>query len=298
MQSENTQYKFLSDDLPELHDAANSASLKAQNKHLVIIKSYLVLLVIGSLVTVYSDKIEYAPQVGIIIFLATLFLTILQAYRRHDKIWYKGRALAESVKTRSWRFIMRAEPYEDADNLDIVRALFRTDLKEILRENQDLGSNLKPQKELGETITENMNLIRSLQWEDRLNVYREYRIDDQRKWYAKKARSNDKIGNYWFYGLIIVHVIIIVCLIIKISKPELPLPADTFIVIAGGIVTWTQVKKYQDLSTAYTLTAREIGIIKGDSELVKSEKQLSDFVKDAENAFSREHTQWSARKDK
>jgi hypothetical protein len=27
-------------------------------------------------------------------------------------------------------------------------------------------------------------------------------------------------------------------------------------------------------------------------------KSLSDFVKDAENAFSREHTQWVARKDK
>ena len=170
-------------------------------------------------------------------------------------------------------------------------------MKEILNENKDLGPHLEFAEKLGDTVTEKMMLIRSLNLQERMDIYKQERIDDQRKWYAIKAGISKRMNNRWFGILVGIHVIIIAFLIFKITHPHLLLPADTLIVIAGGIVTWTQVKKYQDLSTSYLLTAREIGIIKGDIEIVKSESQFSDFVKDAENAFSREHTQWVARKD-
>lgn len=297
MQSENILYSFTSDDLPELYDAANNASLKAQRNHLLLIKGYLILLMIGSLLTVYEANIDNAPIYTIVVFLGTLFLTILQAYKRYDKVWYNGRAVAESIKTRAWRYMMRSEPYEDVESIEEVKTLFRAELREILRENRDLGEHLSPQRESGDTVTEKMKNIRSLDLNDRLNVYRSERIDDQRKWYAKKAGFNRRAGNVWFWVLVGVHVVIIMFLIFKLKHPHIVLPADTLIVIASGIVTWTQVKKYHDLSTAYTLTAREIGIIRGDSESVTTEKQHSNFIKDAENAFSREHTQWFARKD-
>jgi len=284
-------------DFPELYDAANCASLNAQNYHLMIIKAYLTLLVTGSVFTMYSDEIENAPSFAIGIFLMTLLLSVLQAYKRFDKIWYNGRAVAESIKTRSWRYMMKAEPYQDVDDINIVRAQFRSELKEILKENKDLGDNLNPTKGLGESVTDKMNLIRSLDMEERLNIYRKERIDDQRKWYARKAGINKRWATTWFCCVIVAHAFIIAFLIYKITHPKLVLPTDALIVIVGGIITWTQVKKYHELSTVYMLTAREIGIIKGDSEEVKTESQLSDFVKDAENAFSREHTQWFARKD-
>jgi hypothetical protein len=295
MQSEHIH--FNSDDLPELYDAANQASLEAQRNHLNIIKGYLFLLILGSILTMYSDKIDNASSYAIFIFLGSLCLTILQAYKRFDKVWYNGRAVAESIKTRAWRYIMKAEPFEDSRHQLITDSNFRGELKEILRENSGLGSHLKPSKDLADSITEKMKQIRSLGLEERVAIYRSDRIDDQRKWYAKKAVSNAKIGDAWFVSLVLVHFVIIVFLVVKITHPKLLLPADTFIVIAGCIVTWTQVKRYQDLSTSYTLTAREIGIIKGESESIVDESHFSNFVKDAENAFSREHTQWYARRD-
>ncbi|MBB6112523.1 Protein of unknown function [Mucilaginibacter lappiensis] len=297
MQSETIRYKVISEDLPELYDAANTASLRAQKGHLTIIKGYIVLLVIGSILTMYSEKIDNAPSYAIFLFLGSLCLTILQAYKRFDKIWYNGRAVAESIKTRSWRYMMKAEPYKDQGNNELVNSSFRSELKEILRENSSLGSHLDTGGELRESVTPKMILIRSLDLESRKEIYRNERIDDQRKWYAIKAVKNKRAGNSWFVTLVVVHVMIICFLVVKISHPHILLPADTFIVIAASIVTWTQVKRYHDLSTSYTLTAREIGIIKGDSESVRTEDGFSDFVKDAENAFSREHTQWYARKD-
>jgi hypothetical protein len=56
-------------------------------------------------------------------------------------------------------------------------------------------------------------------------------------------------------------------------------------------------KRHSELTASYNLTAHEIGIIKGNAEAVETESEFSDFVNEAELAFSREHTQWVARKD-
>jgi ribosomal protein S18 len=64
------------------------------------------------------------------------------------------------------------------------------------------------------------------------------------------------------------------------------------------IVGWTQIKRFAELSISYSLAAYEIGIVKTKANEVSDEETLSEFVNDAEQAFSREHTQWTARKQR
>lgn len=66
---------------------------------------------------------------------------------------------------------------------------------------------------------------------------------------------------------------------------------------AVAVLSWMQVKRFQELSTSYNLAAHEIGIIKGELQNINDEPHFATFVGDAENAFSREHTQWQARRD-
>lgn len=140
--------------------------------------------------------------------------------------------------------------------------------------------------------------IRALSLNSRKDYYRANRIDEQRKWYAKKARWNNKQSILWFAAMILANIIAIVFVLIQISDPKtVYYPIEPFIVIAASILTWMQVKRFQDLATSYNLTAHEISIIREISDFVNNEKELSDFVQDAENAFSREHTQWVARKN-
>ena len=67
--------------------------------------------------------------------------------------------------------------------------------------------------------------------------------------------------------------------------------------MAGGVLTWIQVKRFQEIATAYALTAHEIGIVRGHLAESDTNEEFSKFVKDAENAFSREHTQWVVRQN-
>ncbi|EJL0954202.1 SLATT domain-containing protein, partial [Salmonella enterica] len=66
--------------------------------------------------------------------------------------------------------------------------------------------------------------------------------------------------------------------------------------LAASIVGWVQIKKYNELAVSYFLTAHEIGDIKEQFNYISSENDFLEFVNNAEKAFSREHTQWLARR--
>lgn len=285
-------------DYPALYDSANNASLTSQKYYILGMKWYIGLSIAAAFLSIYIKESTFAGILATIMFFAIMFLTIFQAVKRYDRTWYNGRAVAESVKTRTWRFITRAEPYFDNENVNNVREEFCNDLKSILDQNRELGSFLSHESVTKDTITQSMLEIRKFSLTDRLNYYVSNRINEQRNWYHTKASINKEMAKKWFIGLIVINSIIILLLLIEVGYDIYNLPTPALIVVGSSIVSWTQIKKYQDLATSYGLTAHEIGIIKDQSFKVQGEKELSDFVKDAENAFSREHTQWVARKDK
>lgn len=297
MQSENTQSKGTRPDYPALYDAANKASIDSQNDYLLLMKFYIGLTILAAFFSLYIKESKVAGIVAATMFFIIILLTGVQALKRFDKIWYNGRAVAESVKTITWRFIMRAEPYRDNSNLDSVKKDFCKDLNDILEQNRVLGNYLTGESMLKDTITESMLMIRALAFEDRLNFYISNRINEQRNWYHHKASLNKRLAKKWFYGLLTAHILTLVLILIEVSYEIYYLPTTAFIVISGSILTWMQIKRFQDLSSSYSLTAHEIGILKSQNFEVIDESTLSKYVKDAENAFSREHTQWVARKD-
>jgi hypothetical protein len=69
------------------------------------------------------------------------------------------------------------------------------------------------------------------------------------------------------------------------------------VALAASTLSWIQAKRFSELSASYALAAHEISFIKEQAASIKKDDNLSQFVGDAENAFSREHTQWVARKD-
>ncbi|MEX0313858.1 MAG: DUF4231 domain-containing protein [Allomuricauda sp.] len=292
------QSKHIRLEYPALYRAADDASMSSQKNYLIGFKFYLWLSIFAALLTSYIRESKEAGILAAILFLAILFLTVYQAFKRFDKTWYNGRAVAESVKTRTWRFIMRSEPYFNTTNISVVKREFCSDLNDILSQNQALGGSLTHPSMTEETISLSMLEIRRYSFQDRLKYYIDNRINEQRDWYYTKAKHNKRLARNWFYGLVATHGIVIIFLLIEIAYEYYTLPTSTIIVLGTSILSWIQIKRYQDLSTSYSLASHEIGILKSQSFEVKGEESLSDFIKDAENAFSREHTQWVARKDK
>jgi len=260
------------------------------------LKSYLILLIIAALISFLWPKDVIAAILSAVLFLITLFILIGLKYYKPDDRWYNGRAVAESVKTRSWRWAMRAEPYQDCSNVEIVSKQFINDLKSILQQNRSLSESLPPEEGLEAPISNTMNEIRRLSTTERLEIYKEQRIDDQAKWYSLKSIENKKKARNLFIASIILHSIAILMLLYRIKDPLMGLPIEVLATAAGAVLTWLQAKKHNELISSYSLTAHEIVLIKGEALSIRTEEELSTFVLDSENAFSREHTQWTARK--
>jgi hypothetical protein len=286
-------------DLPGLYQSANNSSILQQKNYFTGILFYLILLCVATLFAFYSDGENNSGYkiISAVLFLTTLSIVVWLRISRPDDIWYNGRAVAESVKTRSWRWMMRAEPYFDCENIDTVRKHFINDLKIILKQNESLIKQLGNDASIEEPISEKMLEIRKLNLEERFNLYKVQRITNQALWYNKKSKSNKKWATIWFWATVVLHAIAIFLLLYNIKEPKLKLPIETIAVVASSILTWLQAKKHNELSSSYSLTAHEIILIKSEVNRIENEIDFSEYIMNCENAFSREHTQWFARKN-
>ncbi len=291
------RYSVTAKDLPGLYQSADNASICAQKIYYRSLACYLILLILASYISYGYSGTTNGAILSASLFLITLGILIWLRVKRPDDVWYNGRAVAESVKTRAWRWMMRAEPYHDTKNIEIVSKEFINDLKAILNQNRSISTMLGSYAEIEDPITEKMKNIRALDINERLNIYKTERIQDQSEWYSKKAIYNKKRATFWFWCSVVLHSAAVFMLLLRIKNPAQSYPIEVIATAAGGTLTWLQAKKHNELSSSYALAAHELVLIKGEDLSVKTEKELSDFVVNSEAAFSREHTQWVARKN-
>ena len=283
--------------LPGLYQAADKASLDAQRIYFWGLMLYLLLLIIAAAISFTFSYTSGGALTSTILFLITLAILIALRVKRPDNIWYNGRAVAESVKTRTWRWMMRAEPYEDCENIEIVSKQFINDLKAILDQNLRLAKELPSDAYISAPISNIMREVRLKPVEDRLEIYKTDRVKNQADWYSRKSVFNRKRSKLWFWASVALHATAIFMLLYRIKDPSLSLPVGVIATAASAVLTWLQAKKHNELASSYSLAAHEIVLIKGEALSAKDEKSLSDFVVNTEAAFSREHTQWTARKN-
>lgn len=149
--------------------------------------------------TIYSPRSRRGGFFSLILFSVTLGILIFIRVKRPDDTWYNGRAVAESVKTISWRWMMRAEPYNNAERIEDVSRDFIEDLKNILFQNKSLSHALETKSGVKDPISQTMKKCRLLSASERLEVYKKWRVKDQEEFYSIKATFNKKRAAQWFW---------------------------------------------------------------------------------------------------
>jgi SMODS and SLOG-associating 2TM effector domain 3/SMODS and SLOG-associating 2TM effector domain 1 len=283
-------------DMPGLYRVADTASRQGQLQYLGGLAVYLILLVMAAFASFIWPNGIIAAHLAISLFLITLGILFWLKFKRPEDLWYNGRAVAESVKTRAWRWMMRSEPYQDTDNYEVVSKTLISDFKSILEQNRSLARELTHQDGVGEPISLKMTKVRDQDLMNRLKIYQEVRIKNQAEWYSKKSMLNKRRSNQWFWVSVGLHSIAVALLIFRISYSNISVPIEGITTAIGAVLTWLQAKKHNELSSSYALTAHEIVLIRGESVGISNERDFSEFVVNSEGAFSREHTQWVARK--
>jgi len=280
---------------PQLFASADLASNDAQVKlvRLHIVTS--VLLVGAAAMSAWGGNSKLAAVVATCLFITSLAIFVFGKFKNYQATWYRLRALAESAKTTTWKFVMGAEPFSCTDVQ--ARDKFRNMLKELLDQNKDSAIHLGPHALDGDQITAEMTSLRGADEQRKKAVYLLDRVSEQQGWYSRKANDNARMSSKWFWRTCIIYGIAIGCCILRVSDPSLFLiPTGMLAVIASSFIGWTKIRRYDELASAYALTAMEISVLKSRADDA-GPFNLPGFVADAENAFSREHTQWAARRD-
>lgn len=289
-------------ELPGLFRAADRSSLDAQKSFIRLVRADLCLIVVGAVITSWAVSFTELRTIfalfGAVSLIAGLALTVFVLQTKPDKQWYGARAVAESVKTIAWRYMMGAEPYQKSLPEPQADARFSRELQEILRERSGITGALGGHDSAANQITETMRQVRSADLDHRKSVYLSDRIQDQRAWYGNKAQANARSSTWWLIAVGASQLAGATAAIALVRWPGLDFnAASVFAALAAAFMAWLQVKQHQELAHAYGLAAHELGIVEIRARHVTTEEEFSSFVSDTENAISREHTMWVARRD-
>lgn len=278
---------------PALFTSADTSSNDHQRQFLNLLRAEYGLLFVAAVFSMNLSTSAWYYALFACVFAGTLVCLFLRS-KKPEQDWYKCRALAESVKTSTWRYAMRADPFGGASAP--AKAEFIKYLGQVLSSNQQIGEKISGKDASGSQTTPEMETIRGLAWNARRAVYLDQRVGDQRGWYSRKAQVNRRLGRRWAWISFGIYAAAFALVLYRVVDPTWStLPIEPLIVAGSIVVGWSQVKKFNELASTYTLTAHEIGLLEAKISDVENETEFGEFVNEAEQAFSREHTQWVAR---
>lgn len=285
---------------PILFKIADEKAKVSQNRFIYINVSILALLVLSSMSSVFTAKNPASDSLVIfctVCLILSTFLNLYILFFRPEKSWYEGRAIAESVKTLTWKFITGTKPFSFTLDDATIQSLFNENLKKIIGQRKDFYILIGKEYPNKNMISQEMFDIRNLDFEDRKKEYLEARVQDQINWYSKKSKTNSKNKNASFIFMIGFQFLGIIFFILELNHLVDFSFTSIFITLTSIFLTWLQLKRFQELTESYAITAMELKFIKDKAKYVSNDVELEMYVDDTENAISREHTLWLARRD-
>ncbi|WP_237320727.1 DUF4231 domain-containing protein [Streptomyces sp. JJ36] len=281
--------------LPAMFRSADQASLSGQRDTVRWSAAQLSLLIAAAVLSATDLRAGEHLNVGDLLAAAALTGSLLPAVWLASSVpqrrWYQGRAAAESVKTLAWRYAVRAEPFTDSETAD-EKYLGR--LEEILRSLRDL--DWAPAAGEPAEITARMRRLRRAPLEVRQKVYLQGRLDDQYAWYTRRARRFGRLARVWSTAAGVTTALGLLAGFLQGFGLLAFDVLGTASAMSAAATAWVQLKQFQPQSTAYLLTSHELLLARTRLTPDCSEESWARLCGATEDAISREHTMWLARR--
>ncbi len=286
-------------DYPVLYTAAEDTSRTARRGYTRLVQLDLLLLLTGSALGVVGALVSPSARVSVwiaaaVIIGATPVVKSATKILRLDRDWVAGRAMAEAVKEATWRYVMRARPFDRDD--PAARAQFIAALRATLDAHKDLRLALHHVPDASHQLTASMTRVRALPLDERKEYYTRERLDAQIRWYLARAGKARRAATISFWLDIIARGGALAFAILIIVPPHRgPGIAGLLVAIAAAVTAWAQLGRYDEIGKSYSLTAQHLLLEKSRIEDV-DEQGFGQLVGDVEEAISGEHAGWLAKR--
>lgn len=288
------------EDFPALYLAADKSSTAAQQRYL-----RLTLIILGALVTtaVLSSVRSAFPGIKGTIALITAAVAalsfILTTFRRAlkpERRWFVSRAVAEAVKSMTWKFVSGAAPYPASLSNEAASEKFLGDLRSTVEDGRvalGLGGEFAGHRQ----ITPVMQSLRAGSLAERRDLYVSGRVQDQRRWYGKASTRNQRRADVLYVGIQIAQAVGLASTALVLAPEATGVEVTgVFASLASALIAWSQLRQHEELAQSYAMAALELGLAEEKAATLKTEEAFSEFVNGVENILTREHGVWAARR--
>ena len=186
--------------LPDPFWAADLASLRGQDFALYGYRWQLGLTVLAALfgtLPPHKDAGINVVPLASLLFLAAAGAVAWTVHRRApQEQWYEGRSAAESVKALTWKYVVRAQPFEGkAVDLEVDKRFddLVRDISYAFPDGPAAASTTQ--------VNDEMRRDRQSDLRSRRNLYVRERVRAQRVWYEDRANDCDQKVQMWGVAL-------------------------------------------------------------------------------------------------
>lgn len=258
-------------------------------------------IAIGSylLITEEHDMTALAPTVAVLAvagtFLTAFVLKFINHSAGYDNDWFGGRAIAEAVKSASWRYMMRVDPYGEDDADERLTHELATLLRRATQIRQSVDQIVaRPQQ-----ISASMRSVRARDLAGRRDTYVSSRLRAQAAWYGRKSGAARRAAERRFWIAIAFQLAAVLCALLALHLVHEHDLAGFWLRVMGlfasgaiAITAWTQLNRDEDLARAYAYSLQELSLIAGTAERATDEPALEQAVNAGEEAIGRENKAW------
>ncbi|WP_042403747.1 DUF4231 domain-containing protein [Streptacidiphilus carbonis] len=285
--------------LPDPFWAADLASLRGQDFALYWYRWQLGLTILaalfGTLPAHRVGGVNIAPVASLLLLAAAGATAWLLHRRAPQEQWYEGRSTAESVKALTWKYVVRAQPFE-GEGRDAEADKRFNDLVGRLPYSAQDG----PAPGAGTQVNAEMQAARAGTLRERRNLYVNERLRAQKVWYDSRANECDQKVQLWGVGLAVVFSAGLLIAALEATTFTSLHALGVIPACAAAATAWIQLRQYRPLAASYRLAAKELdriaaGLSHLRPEAPGAETEWSHLAREAEDAISREHIVWRAR---
>ena len=281
---------------PDSYEYYNDLSKLCQSRYLKILGAQLLILLGISLIAsipelcVSFEKTKHVIELSLIV--TVLILMIIQFKSNYMDGWQKSRFLAESILSQSWLFLFKIDNYNKDYNSAVSIFIDRiNEMKSEINVTDYLKfvSVISSDNDQPNWISENFNKNIS----EKRNYYITERINDQEKYYYKKTLYNRRNSEkYFWFGISSMGIgAFLTTLTIMDVIPNFSY-LGLFTTLSAALFSWKQTKRFEELSTTYSVAIEELKDFKKKLLLDSTENDIKAIIYDTEKSISREHKLW------
>ena len=220
---------------------------------------------------------------------------ILNRKRDVEGQWIQARAVAERVKSLSWRYAMHVSPFTDGLSATESDAAFEEQVVHLagaLASSAE-GSETGPWQNV--RVTTSMRDLRNLETGLRQQIYLRDRLVDQVDWYTRRAIRSKRASRRWYQRSVTIKALSLIAAILAVFW----LPVAVFVgfgtTLGASALAASKLGRHEEVQRRYAQAGSELTLLRARIAEATDNASLAAGVEAAENVISREHAIWIGR---